>query len=102
MVFVYITCSSLKEAEHIARALLKKRLIACTNMFPIKSMFWWKGKITRANEHIIIAKTMKKNFNKIQSEVRIIHSYDVPCITLIDTLSNPEFEQWVRRETASR
>jgi len=44
-IFVYITNPTKKEAEKIARHLLEKHLIACANIFPIESFYWWKKKI---------------------------------------------------------
>lgn len=98
MTLVYITCKDRKEAEKIANHLLRKRLIACANIFPIKSMYWWKGKITKDNEHVMIAKTNNKNFKKVESEVKKLHSYAVPCILRINAAANKDYEQWANKE----
>jgi len=97
-IFIYITTSSKKEAEKISSYLLKKRLIACTNIFPIGSSYWWKNKIVRTKEYVLIAKTLEKNFEKVKREVKKIHSYDVPCITKIKVEGNKEYENWIRGE----
>ena len=78
MTLVYITCKGKKEAEKISMHLLKKRLIACANIFPIKSMYWWEEKIVNDKENVIIAKTSNRNFKKLESEVKKIHSYEIP------------------------
>ena len=80
MIIVYITCKNNQEAKKISTHLLKKRLIACTNIFPIDSLYWWKNKIQEKKEIAIIAKTQKNFFFRIKQEVKKIHSYDVPCI----------------------
>src|SRR3989338_8098444 len=98
MSFIYATCKNKREAETIAMMLIKKRLIACANIFPIKSLYWWKGTIQRSHEQVIFAKTIKKNFKSIQLEVLKLHSYTVPCISLIDSTANKDFEQWVKKE----
>ena len=69
-VFIYITNPSKNHAEKIATHLLKKKLIASTNPFPIKGFYWWKGKIEESNEYVLIAKTLKKNFEKIKKEIK--------------------------------
>ena len=101
MVFIYITCKDVREAKKISLHLLKKRLIACSNLFPIQSMYWWNNKIENSNEYALFAKTTKKQFNKIIDQVQKIHSYDVPCICLIDSKGNKLFERWVNKETIS-
>lgn len=98
MALVYITCKDKKEAEKISLDLLKKRLIACANIFPIKSMYWWKGKIERSNEYVIIAKTNNKNFKKLEKEVKKVHSYEIQCILRINSTANKEYEEWLNKE----
>lgn len=95
----YLTCKDSKEAEKIAAHLLKKKLIACANMFPVKSTYWWKGKITKNTETAILLKAPKKNMEAIEQEIKKIHSYTVPCISFIDISVNKECEQWIREST---
>ena len=99
MISVYITCKDEKEAVRISKHLLKKRLIACSNMFPIKSMYWWKEKITKDNEIVMLAKAPGKNYEKIKKEVKKLHSYDIPCILKYDIDANKEYKEWVKKET---
>ena len=99
MISIYITCKDEKEAVKISEHLLKKRLIACSNMFPIKSMYWWDKKIVNDNEIVILAKTSNKKYEQIKKEVKKLHSYDVPCILKFDVEANREYEEWVEKET---
>lgn len=98
MTLVYITCKDEKEAGKISMHLLKKRLIACANIFPIKSMYWWIGKIAKDNEHVIIAKTNDKNFKKAVIEIKKLHSYSIPCILKISAIANKDYEDWANKE----
>ena len=98
MTLVYVTCKDKEEAEKISLHLLRKKLIACANIFPIKSMYWWNGKIVDDNENVIIAKTNNKNFKKMVDEVKKIHSYEIPCILKINATANKEYEEWASKE----
>ncbi len=98
MTLVYIVCKDAVEAEKLSLRLLKKRLIACANIFPIRSLYRWKGKIMNEAENVIIAKTSEKNFNKVVNEARKIHSYKIPCILKIDSSANKDFEKWADKE----
>ena len=98
MTLVYITCKDEKEAIKISKRLLEKRLIACSNIFPIRSLYRWKGKIKDEKEFVIMAKTIDKNYNKIKKEVSQMHSYDIPCILRINAEANESYEQWVKEE----
>ena len=65
---VYITASNEKEARKITRHLLKERLVACVNYFPIYSEYLWNGKIEKSREYLLVCKTVKRNFNKIKKK----------------------------------
>lgn len=94
--FIYITASSQEEAEKIAKVLLEKRLAACVNIFPVKSYFWWEGKIEGAIEYAMIVKTRAEKFGKIREEVKAIHSYTTPCICAIPIERGlKEFLDWI-------
>jgi periplasmic divalent cation tolerance protein len=99
VIFVYITNPNKKTAKKIAEHLLKKRLIACANIFPIESAYWWRGKIERAKEYVLIAKTTEKKFEKVKAEIKKIHPYEVPCVVKIKTNANRIFRKWVEKVT---
>ncbi|HDH07427.1 MAG TPA: divalent-cation tolerance protein CutA [Candidatus Moranbacteria bacterium] len=98
LIFIYITNPSKKEAKKIAKHLLGKKLIACANIFSVDSLYHWKNKIADEREHILIAKTLSKNFEKIKKEVEKIHSYSIPCITKIPVESNNKYFKWIKKE----
>jgi periplasmic divalent cation tolerance protein len=97
-IFVYVTNPDEKVAKRIAIHLLKRRLIACANIFPVDSAYWWKGKIEDEEEYVLIAKTKKGNWEKVKREIKKIHPYSVPCITRINVEANKEYEKWLRKE----
>lgn len=101
MVLLYITASSKYEAKKISLSLLKKRLVACTNLIQgMESQYWWKNKIQSSKEVILIAKTQKKIVNKVVNEIKKIHSYNVPCVvTLPIKGGNKDFLKWLKKET---
>ncbi|MBI2129142.1 divalent-cation tolerance protein CutA [Candidatus Woesearchaeota archaeon] len=99
MILIYMTCRDEEEARKISMHLVKNRLAACTNMFPIRSMYWWKDKIEETEEYAVIAKTIDENYEKIKKEIKKIHSYEVPCIMKINADVNEEYGNWIKKET---
>ena len=97
LIIVYTTCASRKEALQIAESLLKKRLIACANMIPgVESKFWWNGKIDKAKEILLMMKTQRRNFRKIEKEIKHLHSYKVPeMIALPIVEGSGEYLDWI-------
>ena len=99
MILIYITAKDKAEAKRISKHLLEKKLAACTNIFQIESMYWWKGKIQESKESVIIAKTSEENYEKVKQEVKKIHSYDTPCIMKLGVECNKEYSDWIDRVT---
>ncbi|MEM8908863.1 MAG: divalent-cation tolerance protein CutA [Bacteroidota bacterium] len=95
---VYITHGTENAAQKITDYLLQKKLIACANIFPINSMYWWQEKIAQDKEWVSIVKTIPENWDLLQREVEAIHPYSVPCIMKIEVSANTAYEAWIRQE----
>lgn len=99
---VYVTAKDEEEARKIANHLLEKRLIACANMFPIKSLYWWKDAIESGNEVALIMKTHNRHKESIISEVKALHSYEMPCIEFLPIEDgDPDYLEGIRKETSA-
>ncbi len=98
---VYSTTSSEKEAQKIAHSLVEKKLAACVNIIPkITSIYRWQGAIEQDTESLILAKTTEKNIKKTIDTIQSLHSYDVPDIIVIPTISGLEsYLSYVESET---
>jgi periplasmic divalent cation tolerance protein len=98
-ILVYVTHPNYEEARKVASHLLEKRLIACANFFPIRSVYWWHGKINHAYESVSIFKARTENWKKIKDEVKKVHRYEVPSILKISAQASAEYEQWIKTES---
>jgi periplasmic divalent cation tolerance protein len=95
MKLIYTTCKNEVEAKKVALALLNKKLIACANYFPIKSIYRWKGNIQNDKEVILLVKTTKP-FHKIKDEMEKLHSYEIPCIAELPVRNmNTKYHTWL-------
>lgn len=96
----FITTSSEKESDRIAKGLLEKHLVACTNIIPnVQSSFWWKGKIERKKESLLIVKTRKPLVASVIAKARQLHSYEVPAIEFFEAKASSSYEKFVFGET---
>jgi periplasmic divalent cation tolerance protein len=80
MIFIYSTFPNKKEVKEIGERLVKNKLVACVNIFPIESIYLWRNKIIKDKEFAAIIKTKKENFEKVEKFILENHSYDTPCI----------------------
>lgn len=101
LVSAYVTASDAREAERIAKALLQARLAACVSIVPgAKSLFRWRGKLARANETVLIAKTKFSLRQAFARKVKELHSYDQPCIVFWPIIDGDQgYLDWVAAET---
>ena len=78
-IIIFITAGKKKEAQGIAKALVKNKLAACVNIIPrVESFFWWKGEVDRAQEFLLVVKSKKARLPGIIKLVKSLHSYDIP------------------------
>ena len=81
---IYITTQNYSEAKKISTLLIKERYVACVNIIKsVDSIYRWKGKIINTKESVVIAKTDKKTISKLIKKIKLIHSYDCPCIVTV-------------------
>ena len=99
---VYMTASSVAEANRIGRALVEERLAACVNVLGgIHAIYRWQGAVEEADEVAMIAKTTAPRFRDLENRVRELHGYDVPCVVAWPhSAGHGPFLDWVRAETA--
>ena len=98
---IIITADSMETAEKIGMDLVGRRLAACAQISgPIKSIYWWKGKIEEAEEWVCTLKTRKAFYKTIEKEIQVLHPYELPQIIAIDIPhALPEYAGWIRDET---
>ena len=98
---VFVTCGSEEEALKIARALVEERIAACANLVsPIRSIYRWEGKVCDEKEWLLILKTQRGKYQKLEERVKALHSYSVPeIIALPITEGSPSYLRWIEEMT---
>ncbi len=93
---VLITTPTPKIAENLTQHLLKAKLAACINLLPVTSHYWWKSKIERADETLMIVKTQPRLIKQIVNLVQKHHPYEVPEIIALPIIQgNPRYLAWI-------
>lgn len=102
IVLLYCTAASFAEAEAIAEAVVGQRLAACANVLPgMRSLYWWQGKLERAEEAVLILKTRADLVEAASAAVKAAHSYSVPCVLPLSVGQggNADYIAWLLGET---
>ena len=97
---VYVTAGDRKKAETLGRKMVEERLAACANIFPIRSIYRWKGNVEEGDEAGIIFKTKEKLIAAFTKRIEELHDYELPCIVSwkIDCGSK-QYLDWIGKST---
>ena len=99
---VLTSVGSPEEADRISVALVNERLAACVNIVGgVKSVYWWKGAITREDELLLIIKTAARLFDRVRLRIKELHRYELPeVIALPLAAGDKDYLAWVRESVA--
>lgn len=94
---VLVTTASKEEADKIAQKLLEEKLIACSNIIgPVSSLFWWKNRIEKTEEYILLVKSRLDLFEKLSKRVKSLHTYEVPEIIALPIMQGSKaYLEWI-------
>jgi len=76
-----------------------QRLAACTNLVGgLESWYWWKGKVEKAREVLLLIKTTASRRKDVDRAIREHHPYTLPeLIALPLTWVEPRYLAWIRK-----
>ncbi len=94
---VLVTAKDEGEAKRIGERLVEEKLAACANVVPrVSSTYWWKGKIERAEEALLLLKTTEGKMDGLISRVKELHSYETPEVLALPVgEGSPEYLKWL-------
>ncbi len=94
---VLVTMPDLKTARSLAGAALQARLAACVNLIPkVESHYWWRGKLERGVEVLLLFKTSKANLMGLENYILAKHPYDTPEFVVVYlSKGNQRYLDWL-------
>src|ERR1700689_98518 len=99
-IVVLNTCGSAEEAERLARTLVDRRLAACVTVIsPVRSFYRWNGAVVDAAEWLLVIKTSRPLFERLQSALESTHSYELPEILALPVVEgSANYLAWIDGE----
>jgi periplasmic divalent cation tolerance protein len=97
----FVTVGDKKTADEIASGLLKMRLAACVSAVPgLESSYWWKDRIERSSEILLLIKTRRTLREDIMQFVKQHHPYTVPETVFVEIGdASKEYLNWLGAST---
>lgn len=94
---VFTTTAERGDADKIAAALLERRLAACVQITAgMESSYWWNSRIEKSKEYLVIIKTLKPLYKKLEAAILELHPYDAPEILATPVVEvSPAYAKWL-------
>jgi periplasmic divalent cation tolerance protein len=94
---VLCTCPEGDAAKSLAESLVKERLAACVNILPgLVSVYSWQGALESSQEALLLAKTERRAYPRLEARLRELHPYELPEIIAVDIERGlPDYLNWI-------
>jgi periplasmic divalent cation tolerance protein len=98
MIVVLSAYPDIAGARKAARGIVEKKLAACASIVPaVESHYRWKGRLQKRSECLLIIKTSKAAYPKLEAFIRKNHPYEVPEIIWMDAKGGlKDYLAWVQ------
>lgn len=100
-IVIFCTVPTKDDAKKISNAIVSERLAACVSIVDkVHSVFSWNSELCNENEMLLIIKTRRDLFDKIEAVIKALHSYNVPEIIALPVIVGSEdYLGWIAHET---
>lgn len=100
-IVIFCTVPTKDDAKKISNAIVSERLAACVSIVDkVHSVFSWNSELCNENEMLLIIKTRRELFDKIEAVIKALHSYNVPEIIALPVIVGSEdYLGWIAHET---
>ncbi len=94
---VFSTCPDAETGQRLGRALVDAGLAACVNVLPgLISIYRWQGAVSQASEHLLIAKTTREAYPRLEALLLDLHPYELPEIVAVPVAAGlPAYLDWI-------
>ncbi|MFA7443101.1 MAG: divalent-cation tolerance protein CutA [Lysobacteraceae bacterium] len=96
------SCPDAGQAQALAGILVERRLAACVSVLPqVRSVYRWQGKVERADEALLLIKTVEARLVELEAAILEHHPYELPEIIVVAVGSGLDrYLRWLHDETA--
>jgi periplasmic divalent cation tolerance protein len=94
---VITTTETNEDAERLAHLLVERQLAACVQVLPqITSVYRWQGKLEQAGETLLLIKTTRAAYPRLETAIKENHPYQTPeIIALPVEAGSNEYLSWL-------
>ncbi|WP_407276099.1 divalent-cation tolerance protein CutA [Halothiobacillus sp. DCM-1] len=103
LILLMTTLPDTASAERIAATLVEQKLAACVQILPPgQSIYEWGGQVTRAEECLLLVKTLLSHQERAVAALLAAHPYQLPeLIGMRPDYVSPAYQDWVAQTLAA-
>ena len=100
---VLSTAPDADQARRIASVLVEERLAACVNVIPgLTSVYRWQGTVQQDAESLMLIKTTRSGYQRLEHRLRSLHPYELPEIIAVPiTDGQADYLTWITENVHS-
>ncbi len=101
---VLTTVEKTEDGERLGRLLVERQLAACVQVLPpMTSIYRWQGAIEEAGEVLLLIKTTRSVYPKLEESIKDSHPYQTPeIIALAVDAGEQTYLEWLTRSLSGR
>ncbi len=102
-IIVLSTIDDIDKGKRMSKLIIDKKLGACVQLVgPIQSTYFWRGKIEESKEWLILIKTKKNLYKKLEELIIKIHPYVTPEIVYFEIAGFDKYLNWITDVTEGK
>ena len=96
-IVVMTTTETQADGERLAHVLVEGNLAACVQVLPqMTSVYRWQGQIEYAKENLLLIKTTRDAYSRVEAALKGEHHYQTPeIVALTVEAGSPDYLSWL-------
>ena len=83
------------DSDRVAEILVSEHVVACVNIYPIRSVYYWKGEVVREEEVTLLLKVAEEGVGRLKTRLCELHPYELPEFVVLDVDSEASLREYV-------
>ena len=99
-IIINTTFDNEEDANITINTLLREKLVSCAQTSRVDSKYHWQGKIENNHEILVVLKTKRVLYDKVEETILRLHNYKMPQIVAYPIVKgSKDYLNWIDEET---
>ncbi|NER97447.1 MAG: divalent-cation tolerance protein CutA [Symploca sp. SIO1B1] len=84
-----------EQGERIGRLLVEEHIVAFVNLYPLQSMYFWKGEFRSDTEVTLVMTVSTEGVERLKHRLCELHPYELPEFVVLDIDNKASLREYV-------